>query len=173
MVEKAVIDQRVQNLATSATKLSKISKNVAPFGYRQIDHVLKKIRLKMGVNHISNIESEKASFESDDPNVLSFGKWLALNILLQSIWNQIKQENESKVEFKGSSKGSEFSIETGAHHKVLAYVAEENYWTISALVDEFTEEIVNNKVLSRMNGISFINSLNKIHNSTILVLSLH
>ena len=152
MVEKAVIDQRIQNIALKATKLSKICKNIAPFGYKQMDSLLKKIKTKMKVDAISDIESEKVSFVSDNENVFSFGKWLALNILLQSIWWQFKQETDSKFGSISSSKSSEVSIQFRAHHKVLAYVTEEAYWTISAQIDEFNEDTINSKVLSKIIG---------------------
>ena len=149
MVEKAVIDQRVQNLAISASKLSKVSKNVAPFGYKQIDYVLKKVRTKMNVNHISNVETEKMSFESDDDNI-GFGKWLALNILLQSIWSQIKQESDNVFGSQSSSNNCEQNNEIKSHHKVLAYVTEEVYWTISALLNEFSQEQINTKMATML-----------------------
>ena len=149
MVEKAVIDQRVQNLAISASKLSNVSKNVAPFGYKQIDYVLKKVRTKMNVNHISNVETKKMSFESYDDNI-GFGKWLALNILLQSIWSQIKQESDNVFGSQSSSNNCEQNNEIGSHHKALAFVTEEVYWTISALLNEFSQEQINNKMATML-----------------------
>lgn len=46
-----------------------------------IDHILSKVRKRMKVNFISNIEAEKESFEAKDPFELGFGKWLTLEIL--------------------------------------------------------------------------------------------
>ena len=106
----------------------------------------------MKVDPISNIEYKKMSFVSDDKDIFSFGKWLAINILLQTIWGQIKQESDSKFGSQSSSLSSEINIQLGTHHKVLAYVAEEIYWTISAQIDEFSEETINNKVLSKIIG---------------------
>ena len=71
--------------------------------YTDFIAILKKIRDKMKVNNISNLESEKMSFESDDVHTLGFGKWLSLNILLQSTWNQVKHDGEEKHYLKGYS----------------------------------------------------------------------
>ena len=40
MIEKAIIDQRVQNLIIDTLKVSKKNKNIASFGYKQIDGIV-------------------------------------------------------------------------------------------------------------------------------------
>ena len=147
MVENVLVNQRFQNLTTVITKSLKAFKTVAPVSYGQIDAVLKAVRHKMQVSHVSNIESVKMSFESNEE--LGFGKWLALNVMQQSTWSQIKHDADSKQTLKQSDdRSADINNKQDANSNVLAYVTEEIYCKIAAVVDEFTEDKFNGKVLA-------------------------
>ena len=92
------------------------------------------------------------SFEWKESSSIEFGKWMALNIMLQSSWGQIKQDVEGKPGSRSSSVGSDISIKSGTHNKITSYSSEEIYWRISSTIDKFNEEFVNKKVLSYLVG---------------------
>ena len=110
----------------------------------------------MKVNYISNIEEEKLSFESNDPNTFGFGKWMALNILQQTMWSQLKQNNQYHANKDWLINNTNAKAEKEYHNEVLDYVTQEIYWKIAAVVDEFSEDIFNRKVLGFISGKSII-----------------
>lgn len=124
MAEKVVIDQRIHNPVT--------------FNYKQIDVTLEKLRERMKVHPISNIEGKMESFENSDPKEISFGKWLALNINQQIIWTSLKQEAGSKVQYKDDM--SESGMLSQDPVVVLKYIQEEKYLRIAAMLDDFMAE---------------------------------
>ena len=148
MVENVLVNQRFQNLTTVVTKSLKAFKTVVPVSYCQVDAVLKAVRHKMQVSHVSNIESVKMSFESNEE--LGFGKWLTLNVMQQSTWSQIKHDADSKQTLKQSDRSADINNKQDANSNVLAYVTEEIYCKIAAVVDEFTEDKFNGKVLANI-----------------------
>lgn len=138
MVENVLVSQRYHNVITNATKSLKAFKSVVPVSYSQVGVVLAAVKHKMRVSYISNIEADKTAFASSD--TLGFGKWLTLNVMQQSVWTQVKHNADSKLGADGKLNTDKASV--------LAYVTEGAYCNIAAVVDEFTEDIVNARVLA-------------------------
>lgn len=62
--------------------------------------LLEKVKKRMGVDPICNLETRKESFKSLDSKDLDFNKWLTKNIFQEKLWTQYSEEkpnDKSKI----------------------------------------------------------------------------